>query len=453
MRGGGRRRACRARATAVWSSSDRVEAASAVVMTGGCPAGASATAAWADVPPGTTATATSATPTSTRSSATTRRPRAYDPQAARGVPGAEGERGGCPRVRRGPGTSGSGEHPDGRGGLAPLRRVAAGVAAAGAEAASFPIHSARQPTPAPLPSAACSPSDSARWCWPPPIFRSGSSRAATPSIWSAGRCATRSSGRPRPAHPRVDLDFTTDARPDEIEAAGRADGRTRCGPRASGSAPSGCRRGGRTFEITTHRAEVYRPDSRKPEVAFGDSVEDDLSRRDFTVNAMALRLPELELIDPFGGLDDLSAHRLRTPLGPEVSFSDDPLRMLRAARFSPKLDLEPVPELVEAVRLGPRPALDRLGRADPRRARQDHGAAGALGRPCGSWSRTGLAEEFLPELPALALEQDPIHRHKDVLAHTLAVVDKTQPRPAPSPRRALPRRRASPRPGPSARRA
>ena len=111
----------------------------------------------------------------------------------------------------------------------------------------------------------------------------------------------------------------------------------------------GASRNGRTFEITTHRAEVYVPDSRKPEVVFGDDVVTDLSRRDFTVNAMALRLPDLELIDPFDGLSDLSRRRLRTPLDPVVSFSDDPLRMLRAARFISGYQLEPSSELVAAV--------------------------------------------------------------------------------------------------------
>ncbi len=222
-----------------------------------------------------------------------------------------------------------------------------------------------------------------------------------------------------------DLDFTTDARPDEIEATvrGWADSVWTQGKRFG---TIGARRGEQTYEITTHRAEVYRPDSRKPEVAFGDVVEDDLSRRDFTINAMALRLPELELVDPFGGLADLSAHRLRTPLGPEVSFSDDPLRMLRAARFAAKLSLEPVPELVEAVRTG----HHRLAIVSAERIRDELDKIMVLAVPSKAlWLvvRTGLAEEFLPELPGLALEQDPIHRHKDVLAHTLAVVDNTRP--------------------------
>ena len=103
------------------------------------------------------------------------------------------------------------------------------------------------------------------------------------------------------------------------------------------------------MEITTFRADVYRPESRKPEVAYADNIETDLSRRDFTVNAMALRLPEPELVDPYGGVADLAARRLRTPLEPEVSFLDDPLRMLRAARFIAGLELVPEPEVVRAV--------------------------------------------------------------------------------------------------------
>lgn len=222
-----------------------------------------------------------------------------------------------------------------------------------------------------------------------------------------------------------DLDFTTDARPDEIErvVAGWADAVWTQGKRFGTIA---CLRNGQRYEITTHRAEAYDPSSRKPEVAFGDRVEDDLARRDFTVNAMALRLPDLELVDPYGGLTDLAAHRLATPLDPTVAFDDDPLRMLRAARFAAKLDLQPTPELVEAVRRG----HHRLSIVSAERIRDELDKILLLPVPSVAlWFvvDTGLAEEFVPELPALALEQDPIHRHKDVLAHTLAVVDKTSP--------------------------
>ena len=222
-----------------------------------------------------------------------------------------------------------------------------------------------------------------------------------------------------------DLDFTTDARPDAIEGLvrGWADAVWTQGKRFGTIA---CLKDGQKFEITTHRAEAYHPDSRKPEVAFGDSVEDDLARRDFTVNAMALRLPDLELIDPHGGLADLAARRLRTPLDPDVSFADDPLRMLRAARFIARLDLEPEPALVAAVSAG----HGRLSIVSAERIRDELDKIMVVPVPSVAlWFvvRTGLADEFLPELPGLALEQDPIHRHKDVLAHTLAVVDKTSP--------------------------
>ncbi len=145
-----------------------------------------------------------------------------------------------------------------------------------------------------------------------------------------------------------DLDLTTDARPDQIVAVvdGWADAIWTQGARFG---TIGCRRAGRSYEITTHRAEVYLPESRKPEVVFADAVEVDLSRRDFTVNAMAIELPGGELIDPFSGVDDLGHHRLRTPMGPEVSFDDDPLRMLRAARFVAGYGLEPAPDLLEAI--------------------------------------------------------------------------------------------------------
>ena len=220
-----------------------------------------------------------------------------------------------------------------------------------------------------------------------------------------------------------DIDLTTDARPDEIEriVRGWADDVWTQGARFG---TIGCRKDGRVYEITTHRAEVYVPESRKPEVTYGDDIELDLSRRDFTVNALALRLPDMALIDPFDGLGDLAAGRLRTPLDPEVSFGDDPLRMLRAARFAARFSLEPDPALVDAVLK----MHGRLSIVSAERIRDELDKILLLDVPSQAlWFvvRTGLAGEFLPELPGLALEQDPIHRHKDVLAHTLAVVDKT----------------------------
>ncbi len=220
-----------------------------------------------------------------------------------------------------------------------------------------------------------------------------------------------------------DIDLTTDARPDEIEriVRGWADDVWTQGARFG---TIGCRKDGRVYEITTHRAEVYVPESRKPEVTYGDDIELDLSRRDFTVNALALRLPDMELIDPFDGLGDLAAGRLRTPLDPEVSFGDDPLRMLRAARFAARFSLEPDPDLVDAVLK----MHGRLSIVSAERIRDELDKILLVEVPSHAlWFvvRTGLAGEFLPELPGLALEQDPIHRHKDVLAHTLAVVDKT----------------------------
>ena len=222
-----------------------------------------------------------------------------------------------------------------------------------------------------------------------------------------------------------DFDLTTDARPDQIEelVRGWADDVWTQGARFG---TIGCKRAGKIFEITTHRAEVYVPDSRKPEVSFGDDIELDLSRRDFTINALALRLPDMELIDPFDGIGDLAAGRLRTPLDPEISFGDDPLRMLRAARFAARFSLEPDPALTAAVER----MHGRLSIVSAERIRDELDKIVMVDVPSVAlWFvvRSGLADEFLPELPGLALEQDPIHRHKDVLGHTLAVVDKTSP--------------------------
>lgn len=222
--------------------------------------------------------------------------------------------------------------------------------------------------------------------------------------------------------PVNDLDFTTNARPDDIVRIvtpistaqwdiGRAFGTI------------GAKVAGEPVEITTYRADSYDGDSRKPEVAFGNELADDLLRRDFTVNALALRVPERELVDPSGGVEDLLAGVLRTPSTPEVSFGDDPLRMLRAARFAAQLgfrlstdtaialsDLAPQIERISAERVQvelskllcadrPRPGLEIL-------------------------VDSGLADFVLPELPALRLEVDEHHHHKDVYEHSLTVLDQ-----------------------------
>jgi poly(A) polymerase len=227
-----------------------------------------------------------------------------------------------------------------------------------------------------------------------------------------------------------DIDLTTDAHPDETTAAvaGWADAVWDQGARFG---TVGVKRGDQVFEITTHRAEAYAPDSRKPTVAFSDDIERDLARRDFTVNAMALRVTgaeaeQPELLDPFGGVDDLAAGVLRTPLAPEESFSDDPLRMLRAARFLAGYGLQPDDALVAAVRS----MADRLEIVSAERVRDELSKLLVVEDPSdGLWFLvdSGLADVVLPELPRMRVEQDPIHRHKDVLTHTIAVVAKTRP--------------------------
>lgn len=223
-----------------------------------------------------------------------------------------------------------------------------------------------------------------------------------------------------------DYDATTDARPADIKRLldGWADAIWTQGERFG---TIGAKRGDRLYEITTHRAEAYQPDSRKPEVSFGDTIEGDLARRDFTVNAMALELTTDHpvLVDPHGGAEDLVAKRLRTPMSPEISFSDDPLRMLRAARFLSGYELDPEPGLIDAVR----DMSHRLSIVSAERIRDEFDKLMTLDHPAlGLWFLvdTGLAEEFLPELPNLRLEQDPIHRHKDVLSHTIAVVENVR---------------------------
>ena len=169
-------------------------------------------------------------------------------------------------------------------------------------------------------------------------------RRAGRSALLAGGCVRDMLMRRRPK----DYDIATDARPDEIEQIMRAwaDHVWLQGKRFG---TVGGQKDGTQFEVTTFRGDVYQPDSRKPVVTFADDIETDLSRRDFTINAMALALPEPQLVDPFNGAADLAARVLRTPLTPEISFTDDPLRMLRAARFVAGLGLEPAPELVSAM--------------------------------------------------------------------------------------------------------
>jgi poly(A) polymerase len=222
--------------------------------------------------------------------------------------------------------------------------------------------------------------------------------------------------------PGEDLDLTTDARPERVLELvhGWADAVWDIGI-AFGTV--GVRKGDHRIEITTYRAEAYDRDSRKPEVSYGTSLAEDLVRRDFTVNAMAVRLPSLEFVDLHGGLDDLSAQVLRTPGTPEQSFSDDPLRMMRAARFASSLGFAVAPEVVAAMTA----MCGRLAIVSAERVRDElvklvlgaHPRAGLL-----LLVQTGLAQLVLPELPALALEVDEHHRHKDVYEHTLTVLEQ-----------------------------
>ncbi len=219
-----------------------------------------------------------------------------------------------------------------------------------------------------------------------------------------------------------DLDFTTDARPQDVLKIMRpwADALWEVGI-AFGTV--GGQKDGWQIEVTTYRSEAYDRTSRKPEVSYGDSIEEDLVRRDFTVNAMAVALPEKEFIDPHGGLDDLAAGVLRTPGTPEDSFSDDPLRMMRAARFAAQLDFEVAPEVVRAMQ-------DMAGRIDivsAERVRDELNKLILSSHPRKGLTllvETGLAERVLPELPALRLERDEHHRHKDVYDHTLIVLEQ-----------------------------
>ncbi|UDY23570.1 CCA tRNA nucleotidyltransferase [Nocardioides sp. Kera G14] len=225
-----------------------------------------------------------------------------------------------------------------------------------------------------------------------------------------------------------DLDFTTSARPDDTERLLREWIR---GEKGSGIwdmgrdfGTIGCRRGPWQVEVTTYRSETYDPDSRKPDVDFGDTLAGDLGRRDFTVNAMAVRLPGREVVDLYGGVVDLATGVLRTPGTPEASFSDDPLRMMRAARFAAQLGFSVAPEVVAAMTA----MADRISIISAERVRDE-----LVKLICAPHPRlgltllvdTGLAALVLPELPALQLERDEHHRHKDVYEHTLTVLEQS----------------------------
>lgn len=222
-----------------------------------------------------------------------------------------------------------------------------------------------------------------------------------------------------------ELDLATDALPRETTKAlrGWADRQYLVGVRYG---TVGARKGDQLLEITTFREEVYAEEHRKPAVTFGKDLTTDLSRRDFTVNAMAVRLPDGGLIDPFGGVKDLAAKRLDTPLDPEIAFTDDPLRMLRAARFAAQLGLSPAPRVVDAIgRMRERLEIVSAERISEELSRLLLGDEPSRGLEL--VVETGLAEGFLPELPALRLEQDPVQRHKDVLHHTFAVIERCEP--------------------------
>jgi poly(A) polymerase len=222
--------------------------------------------------------------------------------------------------------------------------------------------------------------------------------------------------------PSYDLDFTTNALPDQTLKVlkGHTDGIWDIGKEFG---TIGAKFGEVTVEITTYRADAYEPESRKPIVAFGDSLEIDLTRRDFTVNAMALRLPEKVFVDPTNGLKDLVDGILRTPIAPEISFSDDPLRMMRAARFASQLGFQ----IEEATFAAMKSMTDRMSIISAERVQVELSKL-LLGRHprlgLEALVDSGLAAQVLPELPALQLETDEHHHHKDVYQHTLTVVEQ-----------------------------
>ncbi len=227
------------------------------------------------------------------------------------------------------------------------------------------------------------------------------------------------------ARTHSDFDLTTDARPERVLEITRqwANSTWPVGIRFG---TVGLRKGDTVFEVTTYRSEQYESSSRRPDVRYEITLEADLSRRDFTVNAMAVRLPANELVDPFGGLADLRAKILRTPGSAEDSFSDDPLRMLRAARFVAELGLRPAAE----VRAAMTKLAHRLRIVSAERIAAELTKLLRASRPGGPSAgidllvQAGVADYFLPEVPRLRLEVDEHHRHKDVYRHSLTVLDQ-----------------------------
>jgi poly(A) polymerase len=221
-----------------------------------------------------------------------------------------------------------------------------------------------------------------------------------------------------------DLDFTTDARPEDTKKIlqGWAENVWDTGIEFGTVAG---KRGDTTVEVTTYRSESYDPESRKPEVEYGDSIEGDLSRRDFTVNSMALELTTKtpEFIDPFNGLEDLAKKVLRTPSKAENSFSDDPLRMMRAARFASQLGFEIAPEVLQAIK----DMAGRISIISAERVRDEFTKMLMSQNPRTGITilvETGLAEIVLPEIPKLRLEIDEHHHHKDVYEHSITVLEQ-----------------------------
>ena len=221
-----------------------------------------------------------------------------------------------------------------------------------------------------------------------------------------------------------DLDFTTDAHPHETKKILKswADNVWDTGI-VFGTVAA--KRGETTVEVTTYRTEKYEEDSRKPDVEFGLTIEGDLSRRDFTVNAMALELTSKEpkFIDPFGGIDDLAKKILRTPASAEQSFTDDPLRMMRAARFASQLNFEIHPDVLRAMQT----MTSRISIISAERIRDEFVKLLMSDNPRIGITilvDTGLATLVLPEIPKLRLEIDEHHHHKDVYEHSITVLEQ-----------------------------